>query len=304
MKNFLLYSISTLIWGSTWLGIKFQLGAVDPMVSVAYRFLLAAGILLAYCFLARLKMRFSIKDHAFFLMEGIFLFAINYWLVYLAELHLPSGLVAVVFTTIVCFNIFNGAIFLKSPVHIRMILGAIIGFAGVSMVFKDEISSFSLSSANFAALLTALCSAFMASIGNIISARNHKHGIPVIQSTAIAMFYGAIGMVAISCLAGKAFTFENTFPYISSLLYLAIFGSILAFSAYLSLIGNIGADRAAYVTLVIPIIALVLSTIFEDYVWKMTAIVGVMLVLSGNLMIVDKNLYKKIRFPLRSRGRS
>jgi len=104
-------------WGTTWLAIKFQLGSVDPMVSVLYRFIAAALTLLMYCKLTRLKMRFPVKDHIFMALQGLVLFSVNYWLIYLAEVYLTSGLVAVIFSSIVFMNMVNGAVLLGSPIH-------------------------------------------------------------------------------------------------------------------------------------------------------------------------------------------
>jgi len=217
---------------------------------------------------------------------GILLFGINYWLVYLAELNLPSGLVAIVFSSIIFLNIINGAIFLKSKIRLYVVFGAIIGMIGIFLIFKEELLYFSLSSENSFALLLAFIGAVLASFGNITSAFVQKKKLPVIQTNAFAMFYGPFFMLIICLFAGKSFTFDPSFAYISSLLYLTIFGSIIAFSSYLTLLGTIGADKSAYVTLVIPLIALLLSTVFENYRWNNFAIVGVLFILIGNVIVL------------------
>jgi drug/metabolite transporter (DMT)-like permease len=219
---------------------------------------------------------------------GIFLFGTNYWLVYLAEIYLPSGLVAIVFSSIIFLNIINGAIFLKSKIRLYVVYGALIGIIGIVLVFKEELLFFSLSSENSFAFLMAVIAAILASFGNITSAFVQKKNLPVIQTNAFAMFYGSFIMLLLCLIMGKPFTFEVSFSYIGSLLYLAIFGSIIAFSCYLTLLGNIGADKSAYVTLVIPVIALIFSTIFEDYQWNTFAIIGVVLILTGNSIILKK----------------
>ena len=155
MKNFILFSIPSLIWGSTWLAIKFQLGVVDPLVSVFYRFFLAAIILLIYSSLVGLNLKYSAKQHFFMALLGLLLFGINYWLVYLAEIHLKSGLVAVIFSTIVFLNIFNGAIFLKSNIRLNVLFSSLLGFIGIALVFKDELIGFTSSSEESSALLLA-----------------------------------------------------------------------------------------------------------------------------------------------------
>ncbi len=288
MKNFILFSVSAIIWGSTWLVIKFQLGLVDPIISVSYRFILASFILLLFCRISGLNLKYNVKEHLFFALQGFFLFGINYWLVYLAEVHLPSGLVAVIFSMIIFFNIFNGAIFIGSPIRVRVIAGAALGIVGIGLVFKQELLSFSLSSDNSLALVIAGLGALTASLGNITSVHNQKINLPVIQTNAFGMMYGALFMLIISLIMGKHFSFEISYAYIGSLLYLSIFGSIIAFTCYLTLLGKIGADKAAYVTLIIPVIALILSTIFEEYTWTLYAFIGVALILIGNMLVLIK----------------
>jgi drug/metabolite transporter (DMT)-like permease len=288
VKNFILFAISSLIWGSTWLAIKFQLGIVDPLVSVVYRFFLASFILLVYCRITSLNLKFSLKEHGYMALLGIFLFGINYWLVYLAELNLPSGLVAVVFSSIIFLNIINGAIFLRSKIRLYVVYGALIGLVGIGLVFREELFYFSLSSESSYALLLAIIAAVLASFGNITSAFIQKKKLPVIQTNTFAMFYGPFFMLLICLFMGKSFNFDLSFSYVGSLFYLTFFGSIIAFTSYLTLLGNIGADKSAYVTLVIPVIALILSTVFEDYVWNVSALIGVLLILTGNFIILKR----------------
>ncbi len=288
MKNIILFSIPTLIWGSTWLAITFQLGVVDPLVSVFYRFLLAAVILFAYCSVVKINLKYTAKQHLFMALQGTFLFGINYWLVYMAEVHLKSGLVAVVFSTIIFLNIFNGFIFLKSKVQLNVLASALIGFVGIILVFKDEILSFNFSSDKSSALILAFLSVIIASLGNITSAYNQRNKLPVMQTNAYGMLYASLLMLVLVFIIGTPISFDVSFKYISSLIYLALFGSVIAFWSYLTLLGKIGADRAAYVTLVFPIIALLLSTFFEKYSWGLFAFLGIALVTTGNFLMLKK----------------
>jgi len=221
-------------------------------------------------------------------LQGFLLFGINYWLVYLAELHLPSGLVAVLFSTLIFMNIFNGALFIKTPIKPIVFIGSVLGFFGIGLVFKQELFTFSLSSKNSLALLLAILGAFLASLGNITSAHNQKNNLPVIQTNAFGMLYGAISMLMITFFLGKPFDFDVSFPYISSLIYLTIFGSIIAFSSYLTLLGRIGADKSGYVAMVIPVFALMLSTIFEGYRWNVYALLGIGYILIGNVLVLRR----------------
>ncbi|MBL4825714.1 MAG: DMT family transporter [SAR324 cluster bacterium] len=287
-QNVLLYVVTVLIWGSSWLAIKYQLGSVDPMVSVAYRFLLASGISWLYCRLSRRLMHFSLRDHAFMFLQGASLFALNYWLFYVSELTLTSGLAAVIFSTIVVMNLLNGAIFLKNRLEIRVIAGAFFGLLGIMLVFWPEVSDFESGSENLFAAALAVLATFLASIGNIASARNQRAGIPVVQANTFGMTYGALLMLGLSWATGREFTFELTLPYVSSLAFLSVFASIIAFWSYLTLLGRVGVERAAYATLIFPLVALGISTIFEGYQWTAYAGIGILLILAGNLLILKR----------------
>jgi drug/metabolite transporter (DMT)-like permease len=285
---FFLYAATVIIWGTTWLGIKFQLGRVDPMVSVLYRFIAAAVILLLYCKLSDLRMRFPLRDHVFMVLQGLVLFSVNYWIIYLASVYLTSGLVAVIFSSIVFMNMLNGALLMGSPVRFSVVMGGTIGIVGIVFVFWPEISAFSLSDKTSIGVVLAAVSTFMASLGNIISARHQKYELPVIQTNAYGMIYGAVIMGIIVVSSGKPFNFELSFMYVGSLFYLIVFGTVIAFGCYLKLIGKIGADRAAYATMLFPIVALVISTFVEDYQWSTHNITGMVLVFVGNGLVINK----------------
>jgi drug/metabolite transporter (DMT)-like permease len=288
MNNLLFYAATVLIWGSTWIGIKLQLGVVDPMLSVGYRFALASVLLLLWCRFKKLPMRFSASEHLFIGLQGTFLFAINYLLFYFAELYIASGLAAVIFSTILLMNMINGALFLRSSIDLRVVAGGTLGLAGIVLVFRPEISSFTLENHGLRGILLCVVATYLASLGNILSARNQKRKLPVVQTNAFGMTYGAILMLLLALLSGKSLHIEYSFTYLGSLAYLSVFGSIIAFGCYLTLIGNIGADRAAYSTLLFPLVALAISTIWEGYHWTGSAICGVALILSGNLLMLQR----------------
>jgi len=285
---FFLYGATVIIWGTTWLAIKFQLGSVDPMVSVLYRFIAAALTLILFCKLRSLRMRFSLKDHIFMALQGLVLFSVNYWLIYLAEVHVTSGLVAVIFSCIVFMNMINGAVLLGSPIRSNVVVGGGIGVLGIVLVFWPQLASFSLSDKAVLGLLLSIVSTFMASLGNIISARHQKYKLPVIQTNAYGMAYGACIIGAISILSGKTFSFDLSPSYVVSLFYLSFFGTVVAFGCYLKLIGKIGADRAAYATMLFPIVALGISTVYEGYQWSSYNILGMAVVVYGNWLVLNK----------------
>ena len=287
-QNALLYIVTILIWGSSWLAIKYQLGSVDPMVSVAYRFLLASGLSWLYCLISRRLLRFSLRDHCFMFLQGASLFALNYWLFYLSEITLTSGLAAVIFSTIVVMNTVNGVLFLKNRLELLVVVGIVIGLFGIILVFWPEVADFESGNENLFAISLALLATLLASVGNITSARNQRQGIPVVQSNTFGMTYGAILMLILSLSTDRKFTFELTIPYVSSLVFLSVFASIIAFWTYLTLLGRVGVERGAYATLLFPLVALAISTVAENYQWSAYSGIGIVLILVGNLLILKK----------------
>lgn len=295
MQGAVFYLLTVLIWGSTWFAIRFQLGTVDPSLSLVYRFGLAACLLFAWCLIRRVQLRFTAREHLAMAAQGLCLFSVNYLLFYWCTGLITSGLVAIIFSTVIVMNIVNGAVFLKKPVQGIVLLGALIGLVGITLVFWHEIVAAQAVSPQasdkiFKGLGIGLVATFFASLGNILSARNQAHKLPVLQTNAFGMAYGAILMVLYALVMRVPFTFEWTVSYVGSLLYLSIFGSIVAFGAYLTLVGRIGADRAAYATVLFPLVALVISSIYESFQWTPLALAGVALVLIGNVIVIGRGL--------------
>ena len=209
MKNFLFYLTTVLIWGSTWLGIKMQLGVVDPVVSVAYRFALASALLLVWCAVRKMNMRFGLRQHGFMLLQGAMLFGFNYLCFYQAELYVTSGLAAVIFSSILLMNIINGALFLGTAIDGKVAVGGTLGLAGIVLVFLPEISYFSFDNHGVRGIALCVLATLLASFGNITSARNQKSHLPIIQSNAIGMGYGALINVCRSRMQRQNFSIRN-----------------------------------------------------------------------------------------------
>jgi drug/metabolite transporter (DMT)-like permease len=286
VSNWFLYALTVLIWGSTWIGIKFQLGAVDPMASIGHRFALSALLIALFLVATRQSLVIAARHHRFLLLQGLCLFCANYYFVYYAELVLASGLVAVVFAGIMMANVLNGAIFLGSAVQPGVVAGGLIGLGGMAVVFWPELRGQSLEDEAVVAVLYCLLGTLLASFGNIIAARNKLRDVPLLAGNTWAMGYGAVAMYGAALALGVPIEVEWTQAYILSLLYLVVFGSIIAFWAYLTLIGNIGADRAGYANLLFPVVALAISTLLEDYQWTATAGIGLGIVVLGNWLVM------------------
>lgn len=288
MPIYLLYSITVLIWGSSWFAITLQLEVVHPIWSVGYRFALAAFVLVVFCLATARRLRFGRRDHGFMALQGFFLFSLNYILFYFAIQHLTSGLVAVVFSTIVFMNIINGAVIFRMPVRARVVAGASLGLVGIALVFWPEIATLDVSSTALTSVGLAMLATWAASLGNMVALRNQRQGLPVIETNTFGMAYGAAFTFVAALIIDAELGFDWSTGYVGSLLYLAVFASIIAFGCYLSLLGRIGADRAAYAGVLFPIVALALSTLFEGYRWTVPALIGVATVLAGNLLVLAR----------------
>lgn len=288
MTNLLLYGTTVLIWGTTWFVITFQLGVVPPELSVAYRFLAAGAILLAFALARRERLALTVRDHVFVALQGLTLFCANYVLFYYASSHMTTGLIAVLFSTMLWMNVANAAVFLGTPVRARTIAGGTVGFIGLCLLFRPELAAFDLSSERTGALLVSIIASYSASLGNILSARNQKAGISVVASNGLAMTYGGTMTLAFALARGHALVFDPSPPYVLSLAFLVLFGSIVAFGSYLKLLGRIGPDRAAYAMVVFPLVALGVSTLFEGYTWTTLAGLGAVLILVGNLVVLRR----------------
>jgi len=288
LTDSVLYTVTVLIWGSTWLAIRFQLGPVPPDLSVAYRFGLAGVLLAAYCLVMGRSLRFSLRAHASIALQGLFLFCATYILIYLATPYLTTGLIAVLFSTILPMNVLNGAVLLGAPVDHRVLAGGAVGLLGMPLLFWPQIAGFEASSGGLIGLGLSLAGTLSASLGSVISARNQSAGLPVVESNAVGMSYGALLTLAFVVARRAPITFDGSLTYLASLIYLAVFGSVVAFGCYLTLLGRVGADRAAYAMVLFPVIALALSTFYEGYRWTLLGTVGVALILAGNLIVLRR----------------
>jgi drug/metabolite transporter (DMT)-like permease len=291
--NAFLYIIVLLAWGSSWFAISFQLGDVAPQVSIVWRFLLASLLLFIWCFARGLKLSYPWREHVNWLLLGFFLFCINYICAYFGTAYLTTGVVCLIFSTLTLFTVINGFIFFKKPIRLPILFGAIVGIAGLSIIFSNEISSteWSLDSGIVKGFLWMLLATFFASIGMLLSGQMQARKIPVIQSNAFSMLYGSLILVTYISFSDLSFSFDTSYNYVVSLIYLSLVASVIGFGVYLKLVGNIGADKASYVNIFTPTIALLLSTLFEDYVWSWTGLIGVILIIFGNIIV----LYAKPR---------
>lgn len=288
MASVAVFFMTVLIWGSTWIAIKYQAGPVTPEASVAYRFLAAALLLFLWCGLRGLRLRFAPRDHLFLALQGLCLFCLNYIPVYWAAKWLTSGLVAVAFSSVVVFSLLLGAVLHRKAIEPRVGLGALLGIGGLCLVFWPELNGLAVSEWTLAALGLTLFGAFMGSSGTFIGARNGKAGIPVLQVSAFGMLYGGLATAVYVTLSPQGWAWDPSPAYAASLAYLILFGSVIGFWGFLTTVARLGAERASYIPVLFPVVALAISTLVEGYAWSVSALAGVVLLLAGNALVLMK----------------
>ena len=286
--NYILYFGVILFWGSSWFAIKFQLGIVPETISIAYRFYIASFILIIFCFFFKITFNLRLNQIKWITLQGFFLFSLNYYFIYLGTNFVKTGLVAVIFSTVSIFVLINGIIFFKEKINNNVLLGAIIGIFGLILIFNKELQLYAFNNELIIGIILCLIGTYFASIGMLISQRNHKNNIPLVQNNTLSMFIGATFVLVIANSTGNKIIFDFDIKYISSLFYLSIIGSVLGFGFYLKLLNNIGAGKASYVNVVTPILALFISTLYENYTWNILNSFGLILVIFGNIIIFRK----------------
>jgi drug/metabolite transporter (DMT)-like permease len=290
MNNLVLFIVTLFCWSPTWYIIKFQLGYVDPLVSVFYRFIFASLIIFIYLIIKNKKLTFSLNQHIWFLFFGTCLYSINYLFFYLSNTYLISAFPAIVFSSVVIMNILGERFYFKKKPSHKTLTGVVIGMIGILIIFNDEIFDFSFSNDTHLGLFLALLGTFCASTGNMVHQRNLNNNFPLIETIAYAMLYGSLVTLLITQIKGTELLFEFTFSYISSLVYLSIVGSIFAFIFYLKLLEKVGPGRAGYVGVVMPMLALLISTIFENIELQQDLIIGLPILLIGAVLVINQKI--------------
>jgi drug/metabolite transporter (DMT)-like permease len=272
----------TLIWGSTWIVIKDQLGAVPATWSVTYRFVIAGAAMFAFALWSGASLRMGWRGHLMAVGFGIPQFMLNFNLVYAAEHHVTSGLVAVVFALLMVPNSALAWLFLKHSVSRRFLLGSAIACVGVGLLFLQEIRASPVSAAAAATGIgLTLLAVLAASAANIMQAHPRVAKRPIAVNLAWGMLYGTLANAATAWILYGPPVVEARIGYWAGLLYLGLAASALAFTLYFVVIRSVGPGKAAYSSLIVPVIAMAISTAVEDYVWTPLAIAGGIVALAG-----------------------
>jgi drug/metabolite transporter (DMT)-like permease len=272
-----LFWTPTLIWASTWHVILYQLAEVPALQSVAWRFALAALLLVAYAVYSGQSLRVPLPLHGALLLTGGLQYGLNYYCVYEAERYLPSGLVAVLFSLMVFINAFSGAAFFGRPLTRRALVCATLGVAGVAIIFWPEVLATQARPQAALGLGIGLLAVACACAGNVLTLKLSARGVALVPLLAWCMGYGAAGLLLLSGLSGSGFVVGHSLAWWASLLYLAALGSVLAFLTYFKLAQREGPGRAALTSVLIPVIALVISAALEGWQPQGLSLLGVAL---------------------------
>jgi drug/metabolite transporter (DMT)-like permease len=284
MSNLQIFLVCVAIWSSTWFAITFQLGTVAPEVSVFYRFLLASLILFAWCLARRLPLSYTLRQHAWLALFGIFSFSVSYIFVYYAEQHVVSGLVAVGYSASPLLGMLGMRLFFRTPMTAQVAVASLLGIGGIVLVFLPELAGLREGGRPALGAAYTVAAVCISTFGSLVAYRNQEARLPLWQSMAWGMLYGSLFSLGAVLATGKPLAFETTPAYVLSLVYLSLLGSIAAFAAYLTLLGRIGAARAGYIGVMVPIVALVISAALEGFRWHPLTLAGIAVSVLGNVL--------------------
>ena len=296
-SNLILFFGALFFWSATWsiIGLTQVNIDLDPTISVFIRFTVAGLIILIFVALTKRKLIFSIKDHVYFFVLGIFLYSGNYIFFYHSNVYLPSNIPATVFCLLTIFNILGEKFIFKKPITSMTLSGALLGITGIGIIFYQDFVNFNLNSGTTLGLMFALFATLSASAGNLIAIYNKRnYNIPLLQNVAFAMIYGALVTLIVSFIKGAEFYIPiSNFSYLLGLAYLIIFGSIISFLCYIRFIENTSASTGGYIGVIMPILALIISMIFEDVKPDIFFLTGLPVALIGLLLILKQESVNK-----------
>ena len=278
--------VCALIWGTTWYAITLQLGAVPPLASIVWRFGLASALLFLGCLIARQNIRLSRAQHLAALGQGAFAFSISYSFTYASESHVASAIVAVTFAALTFINLVLFRLLAGQRAAAASWGGALLGLVGVAVLSGGQVLSAGFDGRAALGVGLALIATTASAFGNFFAWKGQQKGSAAIPSTAWAMAYGTGLLVIYGLATGVEFTIDPTPTYIGSLLYLSIFGSVIAFGLYFTIARVIGYAMASYISALTPPIAMLVSVLFEDARFGWPAAVGLLLVLSGQALLI------------------
>ena len=276
------------VWGTTWYAITFQLGQTAPEVGVALRFGLAGAVVLAMCAWRALPLRFSAREHGLLALQGAFLYGVSYVCVYRAEQHVVSGLVAVGYSASPLAAGLGARLLFGTRLTARLVAGGTLGLAGVALIFWPEFGKAAGQSGAALGALYTLGAVLLSTVGSLVASRNRENRLPFWQALGFGMLYGAAIGAAFALVQGQSFALPSVASWWLSLLYLALAGSVLAFACFLTLQQRLGVGPAGSVGVMTPLLALVISMVFERFRPDALTFAGAALAVAGNVLMLTR----------------
>ena len=283
-----LFAVCVLTWSTTWHAITYQIGVASPEFGVAMRFGLAGLCVLAWCAWRGDRLRLPLRDHAWLALQGVFLYGVSYICVYHAERHLPSGLVAVGYSASPLVAGIGALWLFHTTLSARFVAGGLLGLAGVALIFWPEFGKAPEGQATALGALFTVGSVLLSTVGSLAASRNRERGLPMWTSLGYGMLYGAAICMAVVLASGQPLVLPTALSWWLALVYLALAGSVLTFACYLTLLDRIGAGPAGTIGVMTPLLALVVSMLFENYRPDAWAGVGVLLAVAGNVLMLRR----------------
>ncbi len=281
------FILLALIWGSTWLVIKDQIGAMPPSWSVTWRFVLAAPAMFALAALRREKLLIAPEGMRLAVVIGILQFSTNFQLVYASENYVTSGLVAVIFALAMVPNAVLGRIFVGAPLSRRFLAGSAVALAGIAMLLLHEYRIAMLGGGVLLGIAMASCAVLSVSVANVTQASQIARRQPLVPLIAWSMLWGAVANALIALTVSGPPVIDTRLTSLAGVAYLAIAGSVITFPLYFTLIRDWGPGKAAYNGVAVPVVAMALSTLFEGYSWSLLAASGAALAMLGLLIALS-----------------
>ncbi|MBC7956257.1 MAG: EamA family transporter [Cytophagales bacterium] len=283
-----LFAICVITWGTTWHAITYQVGVTSPEFGVAVRFGLAGLCVLAWRAWLGERLRFTLREHAWLALQGVFLYGVSYICVYHAERHLPSGLVAVGYSASPLVAGIGAAWLFGTAMSQRFVIGGLMGLAGVALIFWPEFGTAREGNATSLGALFTVGAVLLSTVGSLAASRNRERSLPMWTSLGYGMVYGAITSFAVVLAGGQPLVWPTAISWWVALVYLALAGSVLTFACYLTLLDRLGAGPAGTIGVMTPLLALCVSMAFENYRPDALAGVGVLLAIAGNVLMLKR----------------
>ncbi len=288
LKNWQLFWICVLTWGTTWYAITFQIGHVAPEVGVALRFALAGAVVLGLCAGNGMQLRFNIRDHALLALQGSFLYGVSYVCVYHAERHVVSGLVAVGYSASPLVTGLGAHALFGLRVTARFLLGGVLGLVGVALMFWPEFGRTGNNANTALGALFTVVAVLLSAVGSLAASRNRSRGLPFWPALGYGMLYGAAVAAIVALLQGQSFAMPAVLSFWASLLYLALAGSVLTFACFLTLQERIGPGPTGSIGVMTPLLALVVSMVFEAFRPDLLTLTGATMAVGGNVLMLRR----------------